>query len=224
MNKDKTSPIYQVWSSNSKYVPIINWGRKENRQYDWTPITEMFDGKRPIEQDYFNSVEITVNSRAMKFDFLSWSINWLISERTKSVLENLALSRVGFYKFKVNGADFYRLVPNEFHNVIDIEFSDKDAKKYKNFTYPIRKFTFFKEKIPSPSIFRIELKYSAGLYVTEDVKQAVEDAKLIGWQFVHCEKQLSVNGNVIENAVPPPKKLFPDIRIGEDGIWTIVEE
>lgn len=153
-------------------------------------IGEMLKGVTPIDDSYLNTIKIVVNSKRMDFDFLILSgIGWLVSRRAKRLFEDIGTKEISYYPFAVNTSTYYLIMTKNMDYVVNKSKSDIDRANHNNFNYPYRKIVFNKQLLTDPMIFSVVSPFAVGDYATESVKTAVEEAKLRGWQFVHCEKE-----------------------------------
>lgn len=181
--------IYQVnfWSAEEER-PEIDYGRPENTDgIPWLRIGYVLEGERPAA-DYEPLRLIVDTPDALEWDtYLVAGTNGLFSKRAVDLVGPYMAEWFEFLEATINGAPY--LFPRTLGTLDCLDCEHSDVKR---FDFPphrimhIRRFAFFKDRIPEQALFRIPEHH--GLLGTEKLKTLIESAGLKGFYFENAEQ------------------------------------
>lgn len=160
--------------------PQIDFGRKENRAYDWLRITRMCTGELPLDTGILSSVRIEVDFGDLIPDVLDFTPTILVSKRARECLERLR-GRLDCFEWQVNGTEFYLVIVQEFCDIVDISRSQVEYFRDGGFKR-IAKFVMRQDAKVSVDLFRVPQSVMH-IFCTVAAREAILESGLVGFRF-----------------------------------------
>ena len=176
--------VYVVGPSFEDWRPMLSY---DDQRIDWLRIGDVLRGDRPVEDYEFVSMVVD-HPEASEWDFyMCGGSMGLLSGKAAQFLKPCAAQCFDLLEASLNDAPFFFLRIREYLDCLDRGKSEivpyrHDSRRIKQ----IRRYSFFKDRIPDPSLFVIPEGFF-GPFGTDGVVRIIRNENLRGFHIVDAE-------------------------------------
>lgn len=179
--------LYFFGITNKRDHPEIDFSKPPNSEIDWAGFDELREIEGMASACSSPRFNFSVSLGKKKIDILRLNADFIVSEKTKKLVENLGCAKCEWLPVMVNSEVYYLWI---LRTVLDC----LDKKHSKIIFFPgkqdrimaVKKYVFDKNSIPEIAVFKIPQKKNT-IFFSPKAKEYIESAGVNGFRFFDIE-------------------------------------